>query len=229
MTWSADQLDAQNRLITTARLMPGAVHEAGNALQVISGNAEMIAARPADAEKAGERAQRIKTQSDRAGARLHAFAVLATAEVGPPRHLDLRRLADRALDLCRYSFGRARISASIDGLESGAIIGDEPELVRLIANLLLNAEHAVTHRTEPAIRLSVSRLAGTLALSVTDNGPGVPPERAETIFQPFAPDRAPGCGLAVARWLAEKHGGTLVLDQGHTGGARFVLTLSVAM
>lgn len=224
-TWSPEQLDALNRLTTVARLLSTAVHETGNALQVISGNAEMIAAKPDDAAKTGERAHRIKVQSDQVGARLQALAALAAAEPGPPRRLDLRRLVDRAVDLRRYSLNRTGIAVTVDGLDRGPVLGDESELLRLVANLILNAERAVHDRRAPAIHLTLSDLGGSMSLTVADNGPGVSQGQVESIFQAFASDRAPGCGLAVARWLAERHGGALVLDSAHSGGARFVLTL----
>src|SRR5881394_1657663 len=110
MSWSPEQLDALNRLTTVARLLSTAVHETGNALQVISGNAEMIEAGAADAAKSGERAHRIKVHADQAGARLQFLAALANPDVSPPARLDLRRLAEHAIDLRRYSLNRARVA-----------------------------------------------------------------------------------------------------------------------
>jgi signal transduction histidine kinase len=68
---------------------------------------------------------------------------------------------------------------------------------------------------------------------VTDDGPGVPPDQAERIFERFArlddarssADGGTGLGLASAREIAERHGGTLTLDTAHRTGARFVLRL----
>ncbi len=68
---------------------------------------------------------------------------------------------------------------------------------------------------------------------VDDQGPGVPPEAREAIFEPFArlpgsrsaADAGSGLGLAIARRIAELHGGTLVATEAPGGGARFVLSL----
>jgi signal transduction histidine kinase len=68
---------------------------------------------------------------------------------------------------------------------------------------------------------------------VDDQGPGVPPESREAIFEPFArlpgsrsaADAGSGLGLAIARRIAELHGGTLVAADAPGGGARFVLSL----
>ena len=75
----------------------------------------------------------------------------------------------------------------------------------------------------------------TAAVSVDDQGPGVPAEAREAIFEPFArlpgsrtrADAGSGLGLAIARRLAELHGGTLAATEAPGGGARFVLSLPV--
>jgi signal transduction histidine kinase len=223
-TWSPEQLDALNRLTTVARLLSTAVHETGNALQVISGNAEMIEG-AADAAKTADRAHRIKVHADQAGTRLQFLAALANTDSAAPRTLDLRRLAEQAIDLRRYSLNRARIAISLEGGRTAAVLGSEAELIRLIANLLLNAEHAVKDQADPAIHLGLTDAGGSIALAVSDNGPGVPEAMRESIFLPFAADRPPGCGLAVARWIAMRHRGTLVLDASVKPGARFVVSL----
>jgi len=223
--WSSEQLDALNRLTTVARLLSTAVHETGNALQVISGNAEMIEAGAADAAKSVERSHRIKVHADQAGARLQFLAALANPDVTPPARLDLRPLAEHAIDLRRYSLNRARVAIEVSGVPSAMVRGSETDLVRLMANLVLNAEQAVRNRPNPAIHVRVEATGSAATVGVADNGPGVPVSARESVFEAFAPDRPPGCGLAVARLIAARHGGTLTLDASRAEGARFVLTL----
>ena len=72
-------------------------------------------------------------------------------------------------------------------------------------------------------------------LTVADDGPGVPPDDRDRVFERFtrlddarsARDGGAGLGLAIARDIAERHGGTLTLDDG-SPGARFVLRLPAA-
>ena len=227
--WSPEQLDALNRLTTVARLLSTAVHETGNALQVVSGNAEMIEAGAADTAKTADRARRIKVHADQAGTRLQFLATLANPDSASPRRLDVRRLAEQAIDLRRYSLNRARIAIALEGPRTAAVLGSEPELTRLVANLLLNAEHAVKERPDPAIHVALLDWGGNIALSVSDNGPGVPEAIAGVDLPTVcAADRPPGCGLAVARWIAGRHRGTLVLDASVRSGASFVLSLPSA-
>ena len=74
---------------------------------------------------------------------------------------------------------------------------------------------------------------GSVVVAVEDHGPGIPADTAEAVFEPFRrlePSRSrtsggSGMGLAIARHLAVKNGGELVLDRAWQEGARFVLTL----
>jgi signal transduction histidine kinase len=69
-------------------------------------------------------------------------------------------------------------------------------------------------------------------VTVRDLGPGVPDSERERIFERFvriAPGGAPGAGLGlpIARWIAEAHGGSLVLGESSARGSLFVITLPV--
>ena len=71
---------------------------------------------------------------------------------------------------------------------------------------------------------------GDAVLTVADDGPGIPADERERVFQRFtrlddarSADGGAGLGLAIARDIAERHGGTLTLDD----GSRFVLRLPV--
>jgi two-component system OmpR family sensor kinase len=105
-------------------------------------------------------------------------------------------------------------------------------LYRLTINLI---ENAVRH-TPPGTRIQVwtGVAGGQATLVVEDNGPGVPPELAPTLFERFvrgAGDRGGsfGLGLAIVRAVAESHGGSVALEQPDEGsGARFVVRLPLA-
>ena len=112
--------------------------------------------------------------------------------------------------------------------------GDPDRLIQAALVLLDNASrHAPAGTT---VRASVVRGGPMGVLRVDDEGPGIPPDARETIFEPFA--RLPGekassgsgsgLGLAIARRLAVLHGGSLSVTDAPGGGARFELAIPLA-
>ena len=110
------------------------------------------------------------------------------------------------------------------------LLGDPDRLLQLLLVLLDNA-----FRFSPpggSVTVDVDRAGRRVRVLVSDDGPGVPEEERERIFEPFAslPDargarRGSGLGLPIARRIAELHGGTLTVEGAATGGARFVLAI----
>jgi two-component system sensor histidine kinase FlrB len=98
-------------------------------------------------------------------------------------------------------------------------------LTSVSLNLIENACHAC--HGSGTLRITCRATADTLALAFEDDGPGVGPQEAASIFEPFYSTRpnGTGLGLSVARAVARAHAGDLVLTPGTRGGACFVLTL----
>jgi signal transduction histidine kinase len=111
----------------------------------------------------------------------------------------------------------------------GSVDGDRRLLARAVGNLLRNAQKYAAH----TVALSARRDGGLLEILVDDDGPGIPEDERERIFEPFyrldrSRDRATGgfgLGLSIARKAVALHGGVLRVEQSPLGGARFVISL----
>ncbi len=104
---------------------------------------------------------------------------------------------------------------------------DRDQLYRVFTNLARNAVEAGAQR----LRVSAGREAGTIAIEVADDGPGLPPKARDNLFRPFFGTARPGgsgLGLAIARELARAHGGDLALVSSTAAGTVFRLTLPAA-
>ena len=117
----------------------------------------------------------------------------------------------------------------IPGLpEETRIVTDGMRVQQLLINYLTNA---CKHTMEGSITLesSLTENPGFVTFSVTDTGPGVPPEFAEDIFERFvklnAHKQGAGLGLNICRNISENLGGKVWLDTSYTGGARFLFTI----
>ena len=137
--------------------------------------------------------------------------------------LDLAALAQSVVD------DRAATGAAVtyEGPDRIVLTGQPLGLKLMLSNLV---ENGVRHGGSAAVRLSEA--AGVAVVVVSDNGPGIPPERREDVFQPFvrlAPDGASGAGLglAVVGSVVRAHGGAVAIDDAPGGGARVTVRLPI--
>ena len=112
--------------------------------------------------------------------------------------------------------------------DSFEIHTDPRRVQQVLINYLTNAcKH--TEKGEIHVHVSLSENPGSVTFSVTDTGTGVPPEKAEAIFERFtkldAFVQGTGLGLNICRTVADKLGGQVSLDTSYTGGARFLFIL----
>jgi signal transduction histidine kinase len=124
-----------------------------------------------------------------------------------------------------------RIPVAMSVLESGPVevTGSRGQLARVIGNLPDNAER----HAESSVAVSVFRDRGSVVVAVTDDGAGVAEPERERIFERFVRlgdarsrgEGGAGPGLAIARDVAHRHGGTLTATRAAEGGARSALRL----
>jgi signal transduction histidine kinase len=153
---------------------------------------------------------RIDDAACQLGRRLDAL--LAGRERRPAaRRVDLVRLADEAA--ARVALLRGRQVAVSHERARLPLLGDPVRLLALVENLLDNALRAAGEAGRVALR-SGRAGAGEAWLEVEDDGPGVPPELGEEIFEPGVGAFPGGCGLGLAlcREAVALHGGELQLE-----------------
>jgi two-component system OmpR family sensor kinase len=204
-----------------------ASHELRTPLTSVLANLELL-----EEELGGEQRETAASalRSTRRMRRLVAdLLLLARADAGreaPQGPVDLGEVVvEAAAELEPVARGH---ELTVDAPRGAVVLGTRDELHRLVLNLM---ENAVKH-TEPGtpIRASVRREGDDVVLVVEDEGPGVPEELADKVFERFVrggADRAgsSGLGLSIVRAVAETHGGSVGLQPSSTGGARFVVRL----
>jgi len=110
--------------------------------------------------------------------------------------------------------------------------GDKENLTLVLMNVLLNAIQASPHGGVVTIRCTAEtrRKQAYCAMTVQDQGPGVPEELRERIFDPFftTRDGGSGLGLSIAARIVDAHGGFIEVTNGSQGGAVFRIVLPCA-
>jgi two-component system C4-dicarboxylate transport sensor histidine kinase DctB len=116
-----------------------------------------------------------------------------------------------------------------DLLLATPLIGDRTRLEQVVINLVQNAIEAVAERPDRRVTMTAASVDGAVELTVADNGPGLDPAIAASLFTPFASAKPEGLGLglAIARDIAREFGGDIMHRPG-TAGATFVARLKAA-
>ena len=229
---SAQAVEARDRLRSVVEVVS---HELRTPLTSVLGYARLLHDRPdADATRREHWASLVIDKS-RMIARL-VDDVTDLARLGSER-MALKKAPTDLGALVRQAATEVAATADRHSVEVD-ILPDVPEacvdrdrIAQVMANLLGNAVKFWPEGGEITVR--VAPHPGGVAIDVEDRGPGVPPDLAEHIFEPFY--RAPssetrevpgtGLGLAVSRGIAEAHGGRLWHEPVPEGGARFRLVI----
>ena len=146
--------------------------------------------------------------------------------------VDMRSIAERALDDIRAEVSARGGQAIVTG-HFAEVEGDEVLLRQALSNLCRNALEACTQAgvvPQVTVKGALDHGQGTLRISVTDNGPGIDPAVAPTMFRPFFTTKArgTGLGLALVQKIVVTHNGRVSAGNVDGGGARLVVTLPLA-
>jgi signal transduction histidine kinase len=131
----------------------------------------------------------------------------------------------------RLEASDARIIRPDAEAEAIPVIADRRLLIHALVNLIKNAvEAAGTSGREPVVTVSLDREGATAWLSVSDNGPGIPPEARRKIFETGYTTKGAGrgLGLAIVRESIASQGGKLELESSVGSGSRFRIGLPMA-
>lgn len=216
-------------------LLANVAHELNNPLAVVIGQADILNETVRD-EAVISRAKRIKTAADKCARIVRTF--LAAARQKPPESLPFSAdgPARESLELVDYGFKTSGIEFNVQIDEAlPGLFGDAGQIGQVLANLLVNAQQALTECPMPrraAFQATLSEDGEQVVYRISDNGPGVPEHIRDRIFEPFFTTKeegsGTGIGLAIAHNIASAHNGELTLsDEPPMGGATFELRLPV--
>jgi two-component system sensor kinase FixL len=223
-----------SRLTALGEMASTLAHELNQPLSAITnylqGGRRLLERSPPDPARASEAMNKAGDQALRAGQvirRLRDFVARGESE---PQVERLSKLIEEASALALIGANEygVRVSYRFDpGVDF--VLVDRVQIQQVVLNLIRNAIDAMmtSPRREIAITTHVDVGEGFARVSVADTGPGISPEFAERLFQPFMTTKSQGMGvgLSISRTIVEAHGGRIWVDSNADGGATFHFTL----
>ena len=158
------------------------------------------------------------------------FSHSSSTEMAPA---DINEAIETTLTVCRNEYKYvARVDVELDELPS--VTCNVSELNQVFLNLIINAAQALEDQVAAGgalglIRISTRAEGAEVLIEIADDGPGIPPELQERIYEPFFTTKqvgkGTGQGLALARNTVERHGGSLACSSEPGRGATFTIRL----
>jgi len=227
------------RLASVGRLAAGVAHEIGNPVTGIACLAQNMKYETEDQELL-ESVEQILSQTDRVSRIVHTlvnFSHSGQRQNKEPafERIQIRECAQEAVDLIRLQRDSSQAEFFNEVDAKLVVKGDHQRLIQIFVNLLSNARDACTEAC--VVRIEGCRRGNWARISVTDDGPGIPPEIQERIFEPFFTTKDPGegtgLGLAMVYSIVEEHKGLLDIispvDKVLQKGTKFVIKLPIAL
>ncbi|MFH8464828.1 ATP-binding protein [Streptomyces sp. NPDC017991] len=207
------------------RFVADASHELRSPIASLRTQLEVGAAHPELLDVGGAVEDTVRLQ--RLAADLLLLARLDAGERPADARFDLAALV--RTEAGQRTGDRVAVSVAADSVDSLEVSGSRGQLARVLGNLLDNAQR----HTRSSVAVSVRRAGEWALLEVADDGEGVPAAERERVFERFVrldeararDDGGAGLGLAIARDVAARHGGSLTVREAPAGGALFELRL----
>lgn len=201
-------------------------HEVRTPLGILRSSAQMLRREPGLSQDGRELTGFIESETERLNRLVSTMLDSARPRTPVFAPVDMHELVRRCQGLVAGQAAKKGVSfqeklAAADPLAEA----DAEQMTQVLLNLLMNALQLVSEGGK--VQLSSADSDGALEIGVGDDGPGIPPEDRERVFEAFFFRRegGVGLGLAIVQQIVQAHGGSIVADRSDLGGALFRIRL----
>lgn len=229
LTEANRQLERSDRMASVGRLAAGVAHEIGNPLAALIGLEDLVLDGGLDPSAQRDFLVRMKKETERINGVVRDLLDFAREGDGDEQGTaDVGEVMNDVVALVRPQKELRAIEVKVDA-EPGLTVELGPSrLTQIVLNLVLNAASALGTKAGH-VTLRARAIGGAARIEVEDDGPGVPEDLREAIFEPFVTTKevgqGTGLGLSVCRGIVSAARGTIAVDPSYTAGARFVVEL----
>lgn len=223
------QVHRLDTLAAMGEMAAGIAHEIRNPMSGVEGFAGLLekcidADGPTDEEVLRRYTNRIRRGVAEVNNIITSLLMWARPERAVREQVEVLPLLNEVIDDLGERDGEAGFGLDVRAPEA-ALEGDRLKLKLAFTNVVKNAREAAG--AEGSVLVTLEAAERGVSITVQDSGPGLSPEVAQRLFQPFTTNKAggTGLGLALTRKFLELHGGTIAVDRGGLGGACFRLVL----
>jgi len=208
------ELLLSSRLAAIGELAAGVAHQLNNPLTGVLGFSQRMLRKSTD-EEASRNLERIHTEAERAAKVVHNLLTFARRRQPHKQYSDTNEILESALELRAYELKTSNIKV-ITNLAPGLpeVMVDFHQIEEVFLNIILNAEQAMTEANSGGkLTIKTEERKEYIRTTFTDDGPGIPAEHLDKIFDPFYTTKGEkggtGLGLSVCHGIITEHGGKI--------------------
>jgi PAS domain S-box-containing protein len=216
----------EERLAAMGRISTSLAHEVKNPLQAIRSNLELLLDFPLDTDEREQCLQTCRREVDRLIGIAQRMLTFVRTEKSTVQPFSLPQVWNQVLTLLSGPLKKAEIPVTADFPSNLPLaVGIADQIGQVILNLVLNAVEVIPRGGSLE---GVARVEGNnLVLKVINDGPPIPSEHLDKIFDPFFSTKPEGTGLGlfICHSIVEEHGGSLTVENLEGGGVAFKMTM----
>ena len=231
----AKERERERQRLTLQVIAGSIAHELQQPLSAIVSNSaagvQLLKQSPPDLREASDAFEDIASEGRRSSDIIKSIRAAMTGATQTMAPVDMDQIVRETVRLLRMELQTQEVSVQVEApSDLPLVLGNRSQLVQVLANLITNAIEAMAELADRPRTLSVrSALCapGNVSVMVEDSGPGIDPQLAARIFDPFVTTktRGTGLGLAICRFIIESHGGQISAYPGKEHGSIFQILL----
>jgi len=226
------ELYLSSRLASIGQLAAGVAHQINNPLTGILGFSERLLRKSTDKE-ATKDLERIHSEAARTAKIIQSLLTFARHHKPKKEYADINDILQKALELRAYELKTGNIEVALDLAPAlPQTIADFHQIEEVFLNLILNAEQAMIEAHQVGkLSIKTRQTKDYIKISLADDGPGIPAEHLDRLFDPFFTTRevkgGTGLGLSICHGIVTEHEGKIYAKSKSGKGSTFFVELPV--